>query len=78
MMPVITHIKMKTGKCQDLKREIGRILNFRGVKEVPDLVGAFGYVTTGIHNWNDTLEIKANLMLMKKTALFGTACLNSY
>ena len=64
--------KEKIGTYQDLKRQIGRIWNLR-VEVVSIVDRALGCPTKGFDDWIDKLGIKANLTLIQKTTLLGTA-----
>ena len=60
-------------KCQDLKREIGRLWKLKMAELVPVVIGALGIVTKEFDGWIEKLGITNNVGVMQKTALLGTA-----
>ena len=63
----------KIEKCQDLKREIGKLWGIRQQEVVPVVVGALGAVSKRLDTWLDKLVITIRTGLLQKTALLGTA-----
>ena len=63
--------KMK--KCQDLKRETGRLWKLTTVEVVPVVKGALGSVTKEFDGWTEKLGLTNNVGVMQKIALLGTA-----
>ena len=62
----------KIEKCQDLKREIGKLWDIRQQEVVPVVVGALGAVGKRLDTWLDKLGITIRTGLLQKTALLGT------
>ena len=62
----------KIEKCQDLKREIGKLWDIRQQEVVPVVVGALGAVGKRLDTWLDKLGITSRTGLLQKTALLGT------
>ena len=63
----------KVEKYQDLKREIGRMLEIRKVQVVPVVIGALRSVSKRFDKWIEKLDIQCNFVDIQKTALLGTA-----
>ena len=63
----------KIEKCQDLKRETGRLRGVRDLEVVPVVVGALGVVSKRLDVWLEKLALTTRTGLTQKTALLGTA-----
>ena len=63
----------KIEKCQDLKREIGRLWGIRHLEVAPVVVGALGVVSNRLDAWLENLGVTIRTGLLQKTALLGTA-----
>ena len=60
-------------KCQDLKREIGRLWGQKIVEVVPVMIEALGNVTKEFDGWIEKLRITKNVGVMQETTLLGIA-----
>ena len=63
----------KVEKYQELRREIGRLWQFKNVKAIPVVVGALGSVTKDVDNWMGKLAVPSKVGAIQKTVLLGTA-----
>ena len=60
-------------KYQNLKRELKRLWSLKKVKVVPVVERALGCISKGLSGWMDTLGIKLNVGMVKKSVLLETA-----
>ena len=63
----------KAEKCQELKREIGRLWKLKHTQVLSVVIGALGSVTKDFGRWIRKLWITYNIGAMQKTALLRTA-----
>ena len=63
----------KIKKYQNLKRKLKGLWLLKKVEVVPVVLGALGCISKGFSGWMDTLGIKLNVGIVKKSVLLGTA-----
>ena len=63
----------KIERYQELKGEIKRMWNIRGIKVIPVIVGALGSASKKLKNCVEKLGVVISTALLQKAVLLGTA-----